>query len=231
MTQDEILMQLQPEFANRIRKVIQNVAKRGHNIKIAQGLRTIAYQNSLYAQGRTKKGSIVTNAKGGFSPHNYGCAVDFCLVEGVPEKQQGKMVITQFPNSHPVWAIIGEEGKKLGLEWGGDWKSIKDRPHLEVPILKYGSPLLKLVGKDGNLAKVFQEAQRVFLGQTGVSEKDVLNPDNSETWNYTVKAGDNLSIIAKKHLGDAKRYLEIKQLNKLTSDSISIGQVLIMPKR
>jgi peptidoglycan L-alanyl-D-glutamate endopeptidase CwlK len=30
------------------------------------------------------------------------------------------------------WALLGEEGKKLGLEWGGDFKSFTDRPHFQI---------------------------------------------------------------------------------------------------
>ena len=36
-------------------------------VRIVQGLRTIAEQDALYAQGRTKPGPIVTKAKGGSS--------------------------------------------------------------------------------------------------------------------------------------------------------------------
>jgi len=52
----------------------------GVAVRIVQGLRTIEEQNSLYAQGRTKPGKIVTNAKGGQSYHNYGMAIDFALL-------------------------------------------------------------------------------------------------------------------------------------------------------
>ncbi|WP_305953442.1 M15 family metallopeptidase [Paenibacillus sp. P32E] len=50
------------------------------NIVITQGLRTIAEQDALYAQGRTKPGQIVTNARGRTSYHNFGLAVDFALL-------------------------------------------------------------------------------------------------------------------------------------------------------
>lgn len=43
-------------------------------VRIVQALRTIEEQNELYAQGRTKAGKKVTNAKGGQSYHNYGLA-------------------------------------------------------------------------------------------------------------------------------------------------------------
>jgi len=51
---------------------------------------------------------------------------------------------------------------------------------------------------------------------------------------YTVKAGDTLSQIAKGHFGDAKRYMEIFNLNKdiLTNpDLIKVGQKLKIPAK
>jgi LysM repeat protein len=50
---------------------------------------------------------------------------------------------------------------------------------------------------------------------------------------YTVKAGDTLSAIAKKHLGDANAYTEIFNANRdqLTDpDEIKPGQVLKIPE-
>ena len=44
-------------------------------IRVVQGLRTIEEQNALYNQ-RPR----VTKAKGGQSYHNYGLAIDFCLL-------------------------------------------------------------------------------------------------------------------------------------------------------
>lgn len=49
---------------------------------VQQGLRTIAEQDALFAKGRNAQGqvvdpsAVVTNARGGQSPHNYGLAVD-----------------------------------------------------------------------------------------------------------------------------------------------------------
>ena len=56
-------------------------------LRVTQGLRTIAEQDELYAQGRTKPGKIVTNAKGGKSNHNSGLAIDVCIVncDGSPD--------------------------------------------------------------------------------------------------------------------------------------------------
>ena len=50
---------------------------------VQQGIRTVAQQNALYAQGRTAPGAIVTDAPGGSSAHNFGLAVDlYPLING-----------------------------------------------------------------------------------------------------------------------------------------------------
>lgn len=47
------------------------------------GIRSFEDQDRLYAQGRTAPGQIVTNAKAGQSPHEYGCASDWAyFIEG-----------------------------------------------------------------------------------------------------------------------------------------------------
>ena len=51
---------------------------------------------------------------------------------------------------------------------------------------------------------------------------------------YTVVAGDTLSKLAKAHLGDAKRYMEIFNLNKSIlkdPDMIKVGQRLQLPSK
>ncbi|MED0738884.1 M15 family metallopeptidase, partial [Aneurinibacillus thermoaerophilus] len=70
---------LHPVVAQRGWEVVFEAWQRGIYVLITQGYRSIAEQNELYAQGRTKPGKIVTNAKGGTSYHNYGLALDFAL--------------------------------------------------------------------------------------------------------------------------------------------------------
>lgn len=52
----------------------------GTKVRVSQGLRTFPEQDAIYAQGRTRPGYVVTKAKGGQSFHNYGLAVDFCII-------------------------------------------------------------------------------------------------------------------------------------------------------
>lgn len=51
---------------------------------------------------------------------------------------------------------------------------------------------------------------------------------------YTVQAGDTLSKLAKAHLGDPKRYMEIFNLNKdvlKNPDLIKVGQKIQLPAK
>ena len=91
----------------------------GEDLRITSGFRSSADQDALYAQGRTTSGDIVTNAKGGQSYHNFGLAFD---VSGV---KKGEL----------TWDVDSKAvniGKGLGFEWGGDWKTFKDRPHFQM---------------------------------------------------------------------------------------------------
>lgn len=116
------LSKVHPELASRVRTLATNLLKKGYQVEVTQGLRTVAEQDALYAQGRTKPGKKVTSAKGGSSYHNYGLAVDFALIHN------GQYV---WPDPHPVWSAIGEEAARLGLEWGGTWKT-PDKPHVQM---------------------------------------------------------------------------------------------------
>ncbi|EAF0585788.1 alkaline phosphatase [Listeria monocytogenes] len=111
--------------ADKTRNVIKKMAKKGIYLCVAQGYRSSAEQNTLYAQGRTKPGAVVTNAKGGQSNHNYGVAVDLCLYTS-----DGKNVIWESTTSR--WKTVVSAMKAEGFEWGGDWKSFKDYPHFEL---------------------------------------------------------------------------------------------------
>lgn len=91
---------------------------------VTQGLRTFDEQNKLFAQ-RPK----VTNAKGGQSIHNYGLAFDFCLADG------GRTIwdtVKDFDNDKVAdWMEVVKVFKAAGYVWGGDFRSIVDRPHFE----------------------------------------------------------------------------------------------------
>ncbi|MCY7567009.1 peptidoglycan-binding protein [Bacillus safensis] len=105
-------------------EMIKQAYKEGIFVQITSGYRSFAEQNKLYAQGRTAPGKIVTNAKGGQSNHNYGLAIDYVLLSA-----DGKKALWTV---NKKWRRVAQIGKSLGFSWGGDWKSFKDYPHLEM---------------------------------------------------------------------------------------------------
>ena len=90
-------------------------------VKVICGTRTYAEQEELYAKGRTEPGSIVTNARSGYSMHNFGLAFDIGVFDG-----------TKYVSDGLGYKAAGMIGRDLGLVWGGDFKSISDEPHFEI---------------------------------------------------------------------------------------------------
>jgi phage tail protein X len=115
---------LHPILATRAASLIELCAHSGIALLITQGIRTVAEQDALYAQGRSRPGKIVTWARGGQSYHNYGLAFDF-----VPLDALGK---ADWDVRHPAWQRTAELGESVGLEWGGRWSPKKrDMPHFQ----------------------------------------------------------------------------------------------------
>lgn len=98
-----------------------NLQRDGIVSKIISGTRTYKEQAKLYAQGRTEPGKIVTKAPAGHSNHNFGIAWDVGLFKG-----------SEYLDESPFYDTVGSIGKHLGLEWGGDWSSIIDKPHFQL---------------------------------------------------------------------------------------------------
>ncbi len=88
------------------------------------GLRTIAEQDALYAQGRTVLGAVVTDAQGGESAHNYGCASDWTYWKG-----DGTPL--WLSSNDPRWSEFAMYLAKAGGDWGGNFPS-KDCPHAQL---------------------------------------------------------------------------------------------------
>lgn len=105
-------------------------------------LRTFAEQDALFAQGRTKPGSVVTNAKGGLSMHNYGLAIDIVLI--LDGKTASWDVKGDFDgDGKSDWMEVVTIFKQHGWEWGGDWK-FYDAPHFQKTFGKSVRELLAL---------------------------------------------------------------------------------------
>ena len=112
---------LLPEVRPMARGLVHKAAAIGIRIRIISGFRTYEEQAGLYARGRTATGPVVTNARPGYSNHNFGIAFDVGVFEG-----------NRYLGESPQYKAVGALGIEIGLEWGGSWKSLVDEPHFQL---------------------------------------------------------------------------------------------------
>ncbi len=117
----ECIATLLPEVQPLAFALIEKAAMHGIAIKVISGARSYAEQDALYAKGRSQPGPTVTNARGGYSNHNFGIAFDIGVFEG-----------KRYLADSPKYKAVGVLGTELGLEWGGNWKTLVDQPHFQL---------------------------------------------------------------------------------------------------
>ena len=122
------LQKVYPKLADLIRQMADALAPEGIVIRVVQGLRTVAEQDALFAQGRTTPGKIVTKARGGQSYHNFGLAVDCVPSQFGPDRPFNP----DWNAAHPSWQRMLAAGKSLGLDSGATWRTFKDFPHFQL---------------------------------------------------------------------------------------------------
>lgn len=118
---DELLLPIKWRALNHIHacKAI------GIELLVTSTYRDNASQNALYAQGRSAPGTIVTNARGGQSLHNYRVAYD------VVPLRNGKPIWGTRGADRDIWQKVGELGEAQGLEWAGRWERFREYPHFQ----------------------------------------------------------------------------------------------------
>lgn len=148
---------LAPFFVERLNALEIFFAETKLPFHLFMGMRTWGEQQDLYEQGRFRKGppcqhqgllrtvgtckehplgSKVTNAKAGYSWHNFGLAADYVL-DGMPDKPglqwswdtKSRMFGDSTMND---WQELAEAAKALGLEAGFFWKTFPDLPHVQL---------------------------------------------------------------------------------------------------
>ncbi|UUM26926.1 LysM peptidoglycan-binding domain-containing protein [Acinetobacter colistiniresistens] len=136
---EKAIARLHPQVRDKMRKFIKSVYQK-HQVQlvIVQDYRTYAQQDALYAKGWSAGGRVVTNAKGGQSNHNFALAVDV-----FPIWEDGLLHMDAKSDKKNIEILkkVAPIGKEIGLEWGGDWKSIVDNPHFQ---LKTGKSMAQL---------------------------------------------------------------------------------------
>lgn len=143
LSSEKKIMLLHPLIRGKARDFINKAETEGINLRVTSTLRTYAEQNKLYEQGRTTAGGIVTNARGGYSNHNFGLAFDVVpIVNGKADWNTKD------------WNKIGQIGKSVGFEWGGDWKSFVDKPHFQMLFNKSLAQLRSLYKDNGDYVEI-----------------------------------------------------------------------------
>ena len=134
---------IHPTARMLFQRVLEELVSLGYTPVVVEVYRSPTRQRALYAQGRTDKqllakgytqSEIAQYRKAGHtadkrivsytldSMHSKGRAMDIAwLVDG--------RITYDVPNSW--WNVYGAIARKHGLHWGGDWKSFKDKPHIE----------------------------------------------------------------------------------------------------
>lgn len=108
------------------------------------GFRAYSEQDDLYSIGRSTQlnRKPVTHAKGGFSNHNFGLAMDIAMFDNGKYLDRGDEWQFKF------LGIVGKT--KIGLEWSGDWKRKKYDPAHFQNMQGYTMNQLRALQKDDN---------------------------------------------------------------------------------
>jgi len=114
------ITKLHPCVAAGALELIDKMARLGRSVVITSTYRSAEEQDALYAQGRTTTGSIVTNARGGESVHNYALAFD--IAQNIRGQEYSDTTFFQLAGA--CWI-------DMGGEWGGEWRTFADPPHMQ----------------------------------------------------------------------------------------------------
>ena len=104
---------------------------------------------------------------------------------------------------------VGALGKSIGLEWGGDWKSIVDKPHFQLP--DWGSTPSRLKSE----YKTFNHFKKTW-------------PDNEETFQFpenTLSSSPGKRITVAYSCGDGVRVRKDPKTNGAVLRTVNHGNL------
>ncbi len=121
-TSENLLATVDGELARRVRALASTLAQKGIALRVTSGRRSTAQQAVLYANRAHNSNPV---ARPGTSKHEQGYAVD---------------LVPAGARSAVIEQIIGEEGERQGLKWGGRF-SKPDPVHFELPSAAPGTAI------------------------------------------------------------------------------------------
>lgn len=204
------ITKLHPRLQEKFKLLQKKCAQKGIKIRATECLRTAKEQDALYAKGRTAPGSKVTNALGrdAKSMHQWGVAVD--IVIDMDADKDGDVDIRDLYNVK-LLNVVGKIGESIGLEWGGSWKSIVDKPHFQLP--DWGSTPAKLKAEYGTPTKFIATwAKKTKDTKASDKKTKTTKPSSSKAYNKTFTTTANLKMRTSPDTSDNGNVIQI--LNK-----------------
>lgn len=180
---------LRADVAANCRVFLAICKAEGLPVLITQTVRDAEYQAALYAQGRTKPGSIVTNQKTP-SFHSDKAGLAFDIAKNVKGHEYDDLAF---------FNRCGEIGKKIGFSWGGDWLSLQDKPHFQWDDHGQYTAAMVRAGKFPPAMPLYQMQQEVQKTMTKDEAKHVLKTkaglsDATITYLDSYRWGDDLIV-------------------------------------
>jgi len=153
----------------------------GFSVLVTGTVRDDEYQQQCYEKGTGGKPPAT------FHSVKAGLAFDCC-----------KNVKGQEYSDNAFWAGIGAIGRRMGFEWGGDWKSFVDKPHFQwsdggkytgsmIKAGKYPPAMPLYKEKKEELSMTVDNAKRIVKEKAGLSDATI-------EFLYSYRYGDALMI-------------------------------------
>lgn len=158
---EQRIMTMHPKLRAKTLKAYReanNVLGKGVRLRFSQVYRTAEEQDALYAQGRTKPGKRVTNAKAWQSMHCFGKAFDIVLLydkdnDGNFEEVSWDMRRDGDKDGIPDWIEVTRVLEKHGFRNGFITNGKKwDFPHFQMDF-GYNWKQLKAIVESGKIIK------------------------------------------------------------------------------
>ena len=122
-----------PAVRAQLREIYSDICKRltgRAQCRFTEVLRSSARQAELYAQGRSKPGKIVTNAKAWESAHQFGLSVDVVLI--LDGKEASWDTVCDYDKDGIAdWLEMVMVFESHGWTWYGRNKKFREAPHFE----------------------------------------------------------------------------------------------------
>lgn len=117
---------LDPEFRGKLDAAFAELHAQGWDPRVFEGARSQHRQAYLYGQGRPdfpvygRSGKVLTKLLSA-SNHGYSPAIAVDVISS-----------SQGWNNMKFFEALGVAVKRQGLNWGGDWTTLRDYPHVEL---------------------------------------------------------------------------------------------------